>query len=197
MTLDTAWIRDELTGIRASSNPEIKGPRLETLIRTIFLVVPGMDLEDQDVENAYQTEEIDLYFWNDREREGLHFLDCPLLVECKAWSKPVSGRDLRYFATTLKDKGRSSGVFIALEGLAGKPAKKTAGFFHVSAAMATGQTVLLITGADISSLTCGADLVRLLRRRLTDQVRDQVLAVEAKAKNPKPKKRGAHKTADP
>jgi hypothetical protein len=113
MTLDAAWIRAELAAIRASKRPEIKGPRLETLIRTIFLAIPGMDLEDIDVKSAYLTEEIDIYFWNDREREGLHFLDCPLLVECKGWSKPVSGRELRYFATTLKDKGRVSGVFVA------------------------------------------------------------------------------------
>jgi hypothetical protein len=186
MTLDAEWIADELKAIQASSDPEVKGPRLEALIRTIFLAVAGLDLEDQDVESAYGTEEIDLYFWNDREREGLHFMDCPLLVECKAWSRPASGRDLRYFATVLKDKGRSNGVFVALQGLAGNPAAKSAGFFHVASAMAAGQTVLLITGDDIAKLTSGADLVRLLRRRLTDQVRDQVLAVDVKPKRARP-----------
>ncbi|PZR84760.1 MAG: hypothetical protein DI537_32140 [Stutzerimonas stutzeri] len=182
MTLDPTWIVMELAAIDASSDPTVKGRRLEALIRAIFFSVPGLDLEDQDVESAYLTEEIDLYFWNDREREGLHFMDCPLLVECKAWSKPASGRELRYFATTLKDKDRSSGIFVALKGLTGNPAAKSAGFFHVASAMAAGQTVLLITGDDIAKLTCGTDLVRLLRRRLTDQVRDQVLATDAKPK---------------
>jgi hypothetical protein len=184
MTLDPNWIASELAAIRASSDPMVKGPRLEALIRVIFLSVPGLDLEDQDVESAYGTEEIDLYFWNHRERTGLHFMDCPLLVECKAWSKPASGRDLRYFATTLKDKGRSSGIFIALEGLTGDPATKSAGFFHVATAMAAGQTVLVVTGEDLMKLTSGADLIRLLRRRLTDQVRDQVLAVDVKPRKP-------------
>jgi hypothetical protein len=180
MTLDRTWISAELAAIRASSKPEVRGPQLERLIRTIFLAIPGMDLEDVDVKSAYQTEEIDIYFWNDRERDGLHFLDCPLLVECKGWSRPVSGRELRYFATTLKDKGRVSGIFVALEGITGSDVERTAGFFHVATAMANGQTVLVITGEDIESLASGADLVRLLRRRLSDQVRDQVLAVEAK-----------------
>lgn len=185
MTLDPTWIVMELAAIDASSDPTVKGRRLEALIRAIFFSVPGLDLEDQDVESAYLTEEIDLYFWNDREREGLHFMDCPLLVECKAWSKPASGRELRYFATTLKDKDRSSGIFVALKGLTGNSAAKSAGFFHVASAMAAGQTVLLITGDDIAKLTCGTDLVRLLRRRLTDQVRDQVLATDAKPKRPR------------
>lgn len=189
MTLDPNWIKNELAAIRASDEAKVKGPRLEALIRAIFLAVPGLNLEEQDVESAYQTEEIDLYFWNDRERLGLHFLDCPLLVESKGWSQPVSGRELRYFATTLKDKGRSSGVFVALEGLAGNPANKSAGFFHVAAAMADGQTVLLITGDDLARLTCGADLVRLLQRRLIDQVRDQVLAAPRKAAKPRSTKK--------
>ena len=191
MILDPTWIADELKAISASTRPEVKGPRLEALIRAIFLSVPGLDLEDQDVESSYGTEEIDLYFWNDREREGLHFMDCPLLVECKAWSRPASGRDLRYFATVLKDKGRSSGVFVALQGLAGNPATKSAGFFHVATAMAAGQTVLLITGNDIAKLKSGTDLVRLLRRRLTDQVRDQVLAADIKPKTPRAKRKSA------
>jgi hypothetical protein len=50
--------------------------------------------------------------------------------------------------------------------------------------MAAGQTVLVVTGEDLMKLTSGADLIRLLRRRLTDQVRDQVLAVDVKPRKP-------------
>jgi hypothetical protein len=137
-----------------------------------------MALEGQDVESAYETEEIDLYFWNERVRDGLHFLDCPLIVECKAWSTPVSGRELRIFATLLRDKGRSSGIFFALEGITGDATERSAGFFHVASAMAGGQTVLIVTGADLEVITAPADITRLLRRRMLDQVKGQVLAIE-------------------
>jgi Restriction endonuclease len=179
--IDPAGIRAELAAIRASNEADEKGRRLEGLIAGIFNSIAGMSLEAQDVESDYGTEEIDLYFWNNRERDGLHFLDCPLLVECKGWSGPVSGNVLRYFATTLKDRGRSNGIFIALEGITGKAAKLTNSFYHTAAAMADGQTVLVVTGADLEAITDAADLVTLLRRRMLDQVRGQVVAIEGRA----------------
>ncbi len=176
--LDRAYISAELAAIRAETNTDAKGNRLEALIALVFKAVAGLNLDAQDIESDYETEEIDLFFWNDRERAGLHFLDCPLIVECKGWSKPVPGRELRYFATLLKDKGRSNGVFVALEGITGKAKDLTAGFFHVASAMAAGQTVLIITGADLETIGSGEELVALLRRRLLDQVKSQVAAVE-------------------
>jgi len=180
-TLDPAQIAAELAAIRNEANSDAKGRRLEKLIAVIFKAIPGVELEDQDIVSDYQTEEIDLFFWNDRAKEGLHFLDCPLIIECKGWSRPVDGRELRYFATLLKDKGRSNGVFVALEGLTGNAKDLTAGFFHIASAMAAGQTVLIITGADLEGITSGEDLVALLRRRLLDQVKHQVAAIEGRA----------------
>jgi len=171
-------IRAELRAIRGTRESKAKGQRLEAFLARVLCSVRGMTLEEQDVESAYETEEIDLYFWNDRARDGLHFLDCPLIVECKAWSGPVAGRELRTFATLLRDKGRSSGVFFALEGITGDALQRSAGFFHLAAAMAGGQTDLVITGNDLETIESSADLVRLLRRRMLDQVRRQVLAIE-------------------
>ncbi|RVD41227.1 hypothetical protein EN858_16215 [Mesorhizobium sp. M4B.F.Ca.ET.215.01.1.1] len=181
--LDRAHIALEINAIREETEEaHRKGKRLETLIATIFRAVPGLALEDQDVVSDFGTQEIDLYFMNTCPIDGLHFLDCPLIVECKGWSSAVSSRELRYFASLLKDKGRRSGVFIALEGVAGNPANRTAGFFHLTAAMIEGQTVLILTGEDLLDIGSGEDLVKLLQRRLMDQVKSQVAAgVEAKA----------------
>ena len=76
-------IRAELRAIQGTRESKAKGQRLEALLARVLCSVRGMTLEAQDVESAYETEEIDLYFWNDRARDGLHFLDCPLIVECK------------------------------------------------------------------------------------------------------------------
>ncbi|WP_193369331.1 restriction endonuclease [Pelagibius marinus] len=175
--LDPSHIAAEIEAIRAETNNSSgKGKRLEALIATIFRAVPGLSLEDQDITSNYRTQEIDLYFMNERPLDGLHFLDCPLIVECKGWSCAVDGRELRYFATTLKDKGRRSGVFVALEGITGNADDRTAGFFHVTTAMAEGQTVLIVTGEDLLGIASGDDLVKLLKRRLMDQVKSQVSA---------------------
>jgi hypothetical protein len=184
-TTFNSWIRAELTAIQGTRESEAKGQRLEALLARVLCSVRGMTLEDQDVENAYDTEEIDLYFWNELAQDGLHFLDCPLIVECKAWSRPVSGNDLRAFATLLRDKGRSNGIFVALEGITGDAVQRSAGFFHLASAMADGQTVLVVTGADLETIDSPADLIQLLRRRLLDQVRGQVLAIEGSRRRSK------------
>jgi hypothetical protein len=177
--IDEEWVRSELAIIRREHRPVPKGRRLESLIRQIFCQIPGLSLEDQDVVSAYKTQEMDLYFFNARERDGLHFLDCPLIVECKGWTDGVDGRELRYFADLLKDKGRRDGIFVALNGITGDPEIISAGFYHVATALAGGQLVLVVTGDDLANACDTGGLVTLLRRRMIDQVKGQVLAISS------------------
>ena len=181
MRLTKDWMRTELEGIRNEKTPAAKGKRLEILVRRIFCQIPGMSVDDEDVESAYHTQEIDLYFFNDRDPSGLHFLDCPLIVECKGWTAAVDGKELRYFATLLRDRGRRDGIFVALNGITGDAKSVSAGFYHVTTALAGGQLVLVVTGDDLVNCCDGASLVALLRRRMLDQVRAQVLAIGASA----------------
>lgn len=171
-------LKPALTEIAAEPDAQKKGRKLEALIRDLFCSLDGITLEGEDVVNAYWSEEIDLIFWNDR-RSGLLFLDCPLIVECKAWSKAVSGREVRYFATELKDKGRSNGVFIALNGVTGNFEDLTAAFFHLAAAMIGGVTVLVITGEELAALTDAEELATVFRRKLLQMVRQQILVAKS------------------
>ena len=180
MSLNTAWVVAELSAIDALGHkPQEKGKRLELLVTAIFSLVPGLEYEGTNPLNLYLTEELDLLYWNDRERDGVHFLDCPLIVECKSSKTALSGRDLRYFATTLRDKGRTSGVLVALAGIAGNEKATTAGYYHMSAALHEGVNILVVTREDLLALTSGVDLVALLRRRLLSLVRSQVLEAAA------------------
>jgi hypothetical protein len=122
---------------------------------------------------------MDLYFWNIRGRDGLHFLDCPLIIECKGWSRAISGRELRQFATLLRDRGRQSGIFVALSGITGSSQATTAGFYHLTAALAGGQLVLVVTGEDLASACDPPSLITLLQRRMLDLVKGQVLDIGA------------------
>lgn len=172
--IDTSRVRSELTKIRKTKNAATKGKLLEALIAYVFCCVPGVSLDDQDVINNYQTEEIDLIFWNHQERDGFRFLDCPLIIECKGWSAPVSGREVRYFADLLEDKGRRNGILMALNGITGSEDDLTASFFHTAVAMARGVQVLVITGAELEALIDSSDLVRLLKRRMLELTKHQI-----------------------
>lgn len=156
-----------------------KGKMLEQIISELFGYLPGLELEGEDVVNAYRSEEVDLIFWNAQHDDGLRFLDCPLIVECKGWSKPVAGREVRYFATELKDKGRRNGIFVALNGITGNEENLTAAFFHVAAAMIEGVQVLVITGEELIAMQYAEDLITIFRKKLLGMTRQQIRASKA------------------
>ncbi len=172
--IDTARVHAELAKIRDAKDAAAKGKLLESLIAYVFCRVPGLSLDDQDIVNRYGTEEIDLVFWNDPAPGGVHFLDCPLIVECKGWSTPVTGREVRYFATLLQDKGHRNGVLVALNGVTGSEDNLTASFFHTTIAVTHGVRVLVITGVELESLIDSADLVKLLKRRMLELTKFQI-----------------------
>ncbi len=51
----------------------LKGRTLEDLIYYIFERVPGIPIIERNLQNAFQTEEIDLAFWNEKTVKGLIF----------------------------------------------------------------------------------------------------------------------------
>lgn len=168
----------ELEAIAAEADGYQKGRRLERMIGGLFSSLPGVTLEDEDVVNAFGSEEIDLIFWNEQHDTGLRFLDCPLIVECKGWSRAVAGREVRYFATELKDKGRRNGVFVALNGITGDEQNLTAAFFHVAAAMIEGVQVLVLTGEELAGLGHAEDLIPIFKRKLLGMTRQQIRAAK-------------------
>jgi hypothetical protein len=172
--IDAARVRAELIKVRKTKKATAKGKLVESLVGHIFGCVPGLSLDDSNVINVYQSEEIDLVFWNDQEADGLRFLDCPLIVECKGWSGPVSGRELRYFASVLKDRGRRNGIFVALNGITGNEADLTAAFYHSAVAQIEGVQVFVVTGAELATLVDSADLVGLLKRKLLELTKHQI-----------------------
>jgi hypothetical protein len=167
-------LQPTLDAIAIELNPERKGRLLETMIADLFASIPGLALDGQDVVNAFRSEEIDLIFWNYQHDQGFRFLDCPLIVECKGWSRPVAGREVRYFATELKDKGRRNGIFVALNGITGDERNLTAAFFHVAAAMIEGVQVLVLTGEELAAIQQVEDLISIFRRKLLGMTRQQI-----------------------
>jgi len=69
------------------------------------------------------------------------------------------GPDLRYFATTLRDKGCRSGVPVGLASLAEREENATAGFYHMTAALHESVTILVVTREDFLTLNSVAGFV--------------------------------------
>jgi hypothetical protein len=172
--VDTARVRNELAKIRRTKKATTKGKLLEALVGYVFCCVPGLELDEANVINTYRSEEIDLMFWNDQKSDGARFLDCPLIVECKGWSAPISGRELRYFASLLKDRGRRNSIFLALNGITGDADGPTAAFYHSAIAQAEGVQVLVVTGTELEGLTHSSDLVRLLKHKMLELTKRQI-----------------------
>lgn len=172
--VNRAKVRTELSRIRRTRRAATKGKLLEALVGYVFCCVPGLELDEANIINTYRSEEIDLVFWNDQKSDGVRFLDCPLIVECKGWSAPVSGRELRYFASLLKDRGRRNGIFLALSGVTGDANGPTAAFYHSAVALAEGVQVLVITGAELEGLTHSSDLIGLLKHKMLELTKRQI-----------------------
>ena len=108
----------------------------------------------------------------------MRFLDCPLIVECKGWTSPVSGRELRYLASLIKDRARRNGIFVALHGITGDESDLTAGLYQVAAAQIEGVQVFVVTGEELATLVDSSDLVRLLKRKMLEQTKRQIQAFQ-------------------
>src|SRR5712691_3088596 len=103
-----------------------KGKALEDLICFLFEAVPGI-LTRRNKKNIFETEEVDVFLWNEFFSGGLPSPAFPpyMLVECKNWSEKVSSNEVSWFDTKLRDRGLFLGILIATCGITGDPQRLT------------------------------------------------------------------------
>ncbi len=156
---------------RVASNhaTTVQGRALEDLVCYLFGLVPGIDVATRNRLNAFDTEEIDVAFWNKRSQRGLDFLPSSiLLVECKNWSSPVGSQEVSYFATRLRHRGCDHGVLVAANGITGTAEDLNRAHQQIAAALAEGQKILVLTRDEIERLSTTSGLVRLLKQKLCE-----------------------------
>jgi hypothetical protein len=91
-------------GKNASTTTE-KGKALEDLICYVFGLVPGISITRRNTMNAFDTEEIDVALWNERDPAGIPFMQEIILVECKNWSNAVGSMEVNWFDAKLRNRG--------------------------------------------------------------------------------------------
>jgi len=145
-----------------------QGQALEDLVCYIFERVPGIEVAKRNVLNTFRTEEIDVAFWNSRQRNGLYFLPNIVLVECKNWSQPIGSQEVGYFVQRLQNRGRDHGILVAANGITGSAEDRDRAHYEIAMALGRGFHVLVLTRAEIETLTDTSQLVRLLKEKLCE-----------------------------
>lgn len=143
-----------------------KGQALEDLICYIFEKVPGVSVSERNEPSAFNDEEIDVLFWNQRHNNGLYFLPCLFIAECKNWSNPVGSRGVITFTSALKSRGCDHGILVATNGISGTSEPPTEAHHQIAMALSEMVHILVITREEIEALSDTDDLVELLQGRL-------------------------------
>jgi len=143
-----------------------KGQALENLICYVFEKVPGITVTIRNKINTFNTEEIDVAFWNEKHSGGFYFLPHIIIAECKNWSKPVGSPEVSYFIQKLQNRGLDYGIVIAAKGITGSSSELTCAHHEVTMALSRGLHIIILTLEEIQGLSTTEDLVALLKKKL-------------------------------
>lgn len=145
-----------------------KGRALESLICYVFEKVPGIIVTKRNELNVFNTEEVDVAFWNEKHPKGFYFLPHIIIVECKNWSQAVGSNEVSYLSEKLLNRGLDYGVLVAANGITGSGEDLNRAHYHITMALSRGKHILVITREEIEALTDTADLTKLLKEKLCE-----------------------------
>lgn len=165
-----AQIRAGLARVGTAVGVNEKGRALEDFVCFLFPFVPGIEIAERNALNAFHTEEVDVAIWNARHPQGFYFLPHLLLVECKNWSQACGSQEVSYFVNRLRQRGCDHGILVAANGITGVADDLTRAHFEIATALADGIRVLVLTSAEIETLTDSDELVNLLKKKLCQLV---------------------------
>jgi hypothetical protein len=159
--LDPVEVRRLLREAESGANADERGKRYEALLTYVFEAVPNT-LVVANTRNYFGAEQVDLAVSNGG---GFPGLPDPFLVECKNYLEPVDSSAVGYFLFICLMRGSNLAVIAAANGLTGEPKEGSYAYSLALAASGSGCRLVVITTADLLSLTSAQDLIDMLRRR--------------------------------
>jgi hypothetical protein len=165
-----AAIRKLLRVADRAKTPPAKGKAFEDLACCLFENIPGISLSHRNALNVFESEEIDVAFWNEQDPKGLKWLKAFLLVECKNWSAAVGSAEVITFIAKLRNRGLDFGILIAANGITGNPEDSRRAHHQVSLALSDKIQLIVITRGEIEELKDGAELVILIKRKVAQLI---------------------------
>jgi hypothetical protein len=152
----------------AARTTKEKGDALEELICYLFQTIPGITVTRRNERNAFDTEEIDVAFFNEQTPCGLPFLPWIILVECKNWLSPVGSEHVSWFDTKMRNRGVEFGILFAANGITGNPALLTDAHSTIANALRERRRLIVITVDEVKCLVDSSQLVHLMKEKLCD-----------------------------
>lgn len=152
-------------GDNANTTTE-KGRALEDLICYLFSKITGIAVTGRNENNVFHSEEIDVAFWNEKNRNALDFLPNLLFVECKNWSVPIGSAEVREFESKLRGKGLTFGVIVAANGITGDEADRIGAHHVIDRALAEQRQIIVITREEIEALVDTNQLIGAIKQKL-------------------------------
>jgi hypothetical protein len=148
-------------------NSDVKGDKLEELVKYLFDKIPGVLFYKKNVLDGVRAHELDVVFKNDIRVSELHFLDFVIITECKNTANRLGSSEVRWFIDKLRDRGRKSGILISLSGISGAAnGQMNAHSEVINALLRDNITILLLDRGEIESLNSTEELVELLLNKI-------------------------------
>ena len=167
---DKPRIIDMFTRSEGATTNSEKGRIFEDMVCYLFESVPGISVAKRNSLNLYNTEEVDISIWNERDDNGFKFLDNIILIECKNWSKSVGSIDVNWFASKVEDRGLYLGFLIAANGITGDEHDIKHAKSIVSNFLKKHIRIIVIDKTEILSLDNTDDLIHLTKEKLCQLV---------------------------
>lgn len=168
-------IVETLQASDAAATTTERGRLLEDLVAYLFAHCPGVRHYNNNTLNAAGSSEIDVCFWNSRHPDSFDFLPQIIVVECKNTAEAVGSAAIRVFLSKLQDMALDHGILVATNGVTGNQENLRAAHDVIRTSFqAQGIRIIVLTRAELESLTTTDDLVLLLQDkilRLTMQAR--------------------------
>ena len=145
-----------------------RGRAFEDFLSYAFGSVPGVAMTHRDQLNAFQSEEIDVALWNDKRTGAFDFLPNIILLEAKNWSRAAGSAEVAWFDTKLRNRGLDFGIFVALNGITGDAADKTAAHQIIAASLREQRRLVVLAGPEVATLRTTSALVTLIKTKLCE-----------------------------
>jgi hypothetical protein len=165
--MGSKWDQQELSRlVQCVTEAEVateKGKTLEDLLDWFFSQFPGITIGARRL--ASGSEELDLVLFNDRHCPVFRSWGHEILIEAKNWSSPVDAAAIIVFLSKLRNKGIYNGILVARSGVTGMSRGYGGAVDAIKEALPGGFRPIVLTLADIASITEEEAFYTLLRAK--------------------------------
>ncbi|MGY2800124.1 hypothetical protein ACVWV0_004400 [Ewingella americana] len=114
---DAATFVTHINAVDNAVTNQEKGNSLELLSRYLFNCIDGIEVREVNINGP--AEEVDLLLWNAKTTQVFEPWDNLISIECKNWSRPAGANLIDSFATKIRLKHLTTGIFLAANGVTG------------------------------------------------------------------------------